>query len=59
MKPEDINLVDLTNLIVKQYSYEELHDSAYFGTLSYLETLDPDELLEEADIAGYEVKNES
>lgn len=49
----DIDLNKLAGHITANYSYEELYESAYIGTLSYLENLTEEELLEEIELSGY------
>lgn len=53
---ENINDIDislLTEIIVNNYSYEELYQSALNGTYEFLNSITDEELLEQADLVNY------
>jgi len=50
---KDINKVLLAEIIVDQYSYEELYQSALNGTYEFLNSITNEELLEQADLVNY------
>jgi len=49
----NIDVYKLAGKIVDNYSYEELYESAFIGTLDFLKTLDKNELVEQASLIGF------
>jgi len=49
----NVDVYKLAGKIVDNYSYEELYESSFIGTLDYLKSLDKEELMEQASLVGF------